>query len=99
MSMLVQLSVDDLRALVRTEIDAALAEQSQAPALLTQDALAHELGVSTRTIYELRQRGLPVVLVCDSPRFELQACIAWLAAQAPAARVKLSRSLRKGCAA
>lgn len=76
--MLVQLTVDELRALLRAEVDAALGERPTAPALLTQDALARELGVSPRTVYELRQQGLPTVLVCESPRFELAACLAWL---------------------
>lgn len=48
------------------------------PALIDQSGLARELGVSTRTVFAMRQQGLPVVMVCDSPRFELPEVLAWL---------------------
>ncbi len=81
--MLVQLTADELAAIVRAEVNAALAAQSEAPSLLDQNALARELGVSARTVYTLRQQGLPVVWLLDSPRFDLAACLAWLRDQKP----------------
>lgn len=51
---------------------------SGAPALLTQADLAKTLCVSVRTIHTLRQQGLPMLRVGDSPRFELAAVLSWL---------------------
>lgn len=79
--LLVTLTADELQAIVRVEIEQALADRRTPPAVLTQDQLAESLGVSSRTIYTLRQEGLPTVLVGDSPRFDLGECLAWLRAR------------------
>lgn len=80
-TMVVQLSAADLKALLREELEGALAEREARPALIDQNALARELGVSSRTIYTLRERGLPTVMVGDSPRFELAVVLEWLREQ------------------
>lgn len=79
-AMLVQLTTEDLRALVNDAVADALAERANdnGPALLDQAQLAKAIGVSTRTIFELRKQGLPTVWVCESPRFELAAVLDWL---------------------
>lgn len=85
-AMVVQLSTADLEALLHRVVDDALAEhQAQPrPALLTQEELSRELGISSRSVFSLRQDGLPTVLVGDSPRFELADVLAWLKKQRPA---------------
>jgi hypothetical protein len=89
--MVVQLTVSELRALVSEAVATALAERSEAgpgadsPALLTQHALADTLGTTTRTVFNLRRRGLPVVWLSESPRFELPAVLAWLRSREPEA--------------
>ena len=51
------------------------------PKRLTQAELAEVWQVSERTIFTLRERGLPVLWVADSPRFELAECEAWARAR------------------
>jgi len=55
-----------------------LVPQEPPPALLDRPGLARELGVSPSTVDRLRKEGLPVVMVCESPRFELAAVLSWL---------------------
>jgi hypothetical protein len=86
--MLVTLDVAQLRAVVAAAVVDALesepARPEPLPALLTQKTLAFELGCSDRQIWNLRQQGLPVVWLGESPRFELATVLAWLRArQAP----------------
>jgi phage terminase Nu1 subunit (DNA packaging protein) len=78
--MLVTMTVADLRVLVAQAVSDALAahEPAPQPALLTQDALAQVLGCSTRTVYTMRQEGLPTVWLLESPRFELASVLEWL---------------------
>jgi hypothetical protein len=78
--LLVQLSTAQLHALVADAVTEALAahEPTTPPALLDQSALALALGTSTRTVYTLRQQGLPTVWLLESPRFELGEVLAWL---------------------
>ena len=46
--------------------------------VLTTQELAEHLKCSTKTIERLRAQGLPHFKVGDSPRFELDAVLAWL---------------------
>jgi excisionase family DNA binding protein len=47
-------------------------------ALLTSDEAAQLCRCSTRHLRRLRDEGLPVILLGDSPRFEREAVLAWL---------------------
>jgi hypothetical protein len=80
-ALVVTLTLGQLRAMVREEIDRAVEEVEGPPALIDTNALSRHLGVSSRTVFELRKQGLPVVWLCDSPRFELGACLDWLKAR------------------
>jgi hypothetical protein len=71
----------DLRALVREELEAMLCERASAPALLTGAQLARELQISERTIFSLREEGLPLIRVGDSPRYVLADVLQWLRAR------------------
>jgi excisionase family DNA binding protein len=66
-------SLDDLRALL-SEASA----NAPRPALLTTEALAHELSTSTDTVRRLRDQGMPYVRVGTAPRYDLAAVRAWL---------------------
>lgn len=59
-----------------------LTEESDAglpsPAAVDRVGLGKALGVSVATIDRMRLAGAPVIWVCDSPRFEVAAVIAWL---------------------
>lgn len=48
------------------------------PELLTPTQLGDALQVSVRTIATLRSRGMPVVMVGDSPRYRLEAVLEFL---------------------
>jgi excisionase family DNA binding protein len=77
----VLLTPDELEKLIKSAVESALAEQSpvQHPALLTKSRLATELGCSVKNIERLiRDKGLPVVRVGESPRFDLDEVRAWL---------------------
>jgi predicted DNA-binding transcriptional regulator AlpA len=78
--MVVQLTVSDLRALIAEAVTEALdaRDTKSTPALLNQKQLAELLGTSERSIYSLRQQGLPCVMLSDSPRFEQAAVLAWM---------------------
>lgn len=80
----VTLTLGELRDLVR---DAALesiveaatvADGAPKPALLDRAGLARALSLGTSTVARLRREGMPTILVGDSPRFELEPCLAWL---------------------
>jgi excisionase family DNA binding protein len=73
---LVLVSLDDLRALV-AEVSAVRPR----PALLTTEALAHELSVSTKTVRRMHVQGLPCVRVGGRVRFDLAKVLTWLDAQ------------------
>lgn len=51
------------------------------PALLTRDALAHELSISPSCLAKLRREGLPTLFVAGMPRFELAPVLEWLRAR------------------
>jgi hypothetical protein len=77
-------SLDELRALVRAEVDAALAERAAAPStapLRDKGELARALDVSPATITRLTGEGMPHVFVGASPRYALDEVCAWLAAR------------------
>lgn len=78
-SMVVQLTVAELRELVRSEVEAALGEARKAPALLSRARLAEALDVSLPTLDRLRaEAGFPELVVGEAPRFDLAAVLAWL---------------------
>lgn len=82
-SMVVTLTVTELRELVRSEVDSALAEAlagaRKPPALLSRAALADALGISLPTVDRMRrEQGFPKVRVGDVHKFELAAVLAWL---------------------
>ncbi len=47
--------------------------------LMTRSDLAKFLQVTTRTVDNLREKGLPTIMVGASPRFDPTAVKAWLA--------------------
>lgn len=76
---LVLVRVDELRRVVREEIDQALGQsREQAAVLLDREALARALSVSLPTIDRLRRAGMPTTWVVQAPRFELSAVLEWL---------------------
>lgn len=81
------LTASQLAAVVRTAVGLALDERDarQSPAVvptwLTRNGLAEALGCSASQIDRLRQRGLPSERFGDSPRFELEKCMAWIRGQ------------------
>lgn len=77
------LTVGELRLLIADVVHAVLDEREARPKaeLVSQDELAAAIGVSDRTVRTLRTRGLPVVMVGDSPRFVIADVHAWLALQ------------------
>ena len=82
--LVVTLSADELRALVRTELDAALALRGAAPlttALVDKRELARALAVSPATITRLVSEGAPHTFVGSSPRFDVEAFRTWLDAR------------------
>jgi hypothetical protein len=80
--LLVTLSLDDLRALVREAVRAELVERAPASGTSTlrdRRELAHHLGVSPATVTRLTAEGCPCTYVGDSPRYDIGAVCAWLA--------------------
>jgi len=80
------LTADELRSLVRSEVDAALAAHAPAPpatsALLDARALAEALKVSRVTVARLVHEGMPVALhVGASPRYSIDEVRVWLEAR------------------
>jgi hypothetical protein len=74
-------SLDELRALVRDEVRAALAEHTPAPVAPYVDRreLARLLDVSPATVTRLAGEGMPCTHVGDSPRYVVAEVRAWLA--------------------
>ena len=73
----------ELRALVREAHEEATlaARATPAPVLLDRNAIAAALGCSSSQVDTLRKRGMPWVRLGESPRFELEDCLAWLRGQ------------------
>lgn len=49
--------------------------------LMKRDDIAKFLQVTTRTVDNLRNRGLPTIMVGASPRFDVEAVKLWLRAE------------------
>lgn len=83
--MLVQLSADDLRALVVDAVAEALrerfAERPTEAALLGPGPMAARLGVSRTTLHRLRLDGCPAVRLGDSWKYEPTTVLDWLRAR------------------
>lgn len=72
---------DEIAEAVSERVLAQLADviKPQArPSLLSRQELAQELGCGVDLIDKMRKRGMPTVMLCDSPRFELDAVLAWM---------------------
>lgn len=81
MTPVVVVSPDELRALVREQVEAALATQREAdaaPLLLDRRQMARALSVGVDTLDRLRREGCPEITVGDMPRFDIASVIAWL---------------------
>lgn len=76
----VTLTLGELRELMREAALEAVAELGSAPkpALLDRNGIAQALGVSSSTVDRLRREGMPSILIGDSPRFEIEPCLAFL---------------------
>jgi phage terminase Nu1 subunit (DNA packaging protein) len=70
----VTLTVDRLRELIRECIEEARSSDE----LLTQEEIAQKLKVSTHTVRERREAGMPVVRVGRLLRYDDHACREWL---------------------
>ena len=70
----------EIAAAIQREMALSQAEYSadSGPVLLTQDQLAQALGCSTRTVFTLRERGCPHLLLLESPRFLLPDVLRWI---------------------
>jgi hypothetical protein len=75
------LTLDELRTLIRDEVRAAFAEHSPPEGisgLVDRRELARLLDVSLATVTRLTSEGGPVTYVGESPRYEVAAFRAWL---------------------
>jgi len=71
-----------LSSLVSEAVTEALEAHGQGAALLVdKQTLAHKLGCSATHVDHLRKRGLPIVRLGDSVRFEIEAVLTWLRLQ------------------
>jgi hypothetical protein len=90
------LTAEQLRAVVRDAVEAALNERLQPteprPELVDGVTLAARLGVSRATVYRLRLRGLPAVPVGDVFRYRVADAVAWL--RSGGARVTREKTVR-----
>lgn len=84
MTAVVLVSPNELRALIRDELRATLAEREPAPTgapLVDRRELGRTLAVSTATVTRLTSEGMPHVFVGDSPRYSIEDVRAWLDAR------------------
>lgn len=73
------LSQDELRAIVREAVAEALAGTTRsASRLLTKADVARELACSVATVDRMTRDGMPAVTVGRTRRFDAAACRAWL---------------------
>lgn len=49
--------------------------------LLNNKEIAEFLGVSLATIYRLREKGLPVIKIADSARYDVEEVMKWVREQ------------------
>jgi hypothetical protein len=78
------LSLDELRAIIREELRAAVAECAPAPAaapLVDRRGIACLLAVSLATVTRLTAEGMPCTHVGDAPRYSADEVRAWLTAR------------------
>ena len=69
----------ELRAVVREAVQEALGGSPEPkPVLLDRAGLARALCVSIPTVDRLRREGLPTVMVCQAPRFQIETVLGWL---------------------
>jgi hypothetical protein len=82
-AMVVQLTVEELRELLRSEVSRALEEHKPEAAgpssLLARSGLALALGISLATVDRLVVDGCPHVIVSRTKRFDLAKVQEWLA--------------------
>jgi hypothetical protein len=79
---IVNLSTDELRTLVREVVRETLAEHSppkSAAPLVDRHELARLLGISTATVARMTAEGMPHVFAGASPRYAVEEVRAWLA--------------------
>ena len=74
----VTLTIGQLREIVSDAVREALSERDKAPALINLKTLAQKIGITERSILDLRKQGLPNTMIGDSPRFALSEVIEWL---------------------
>lgn len=81
---LVVIAPEALAALVREQVELALAEHDATraePELVAGPEMARRIGVSRTTLHRLRAQGMPAIRVCDVYRYKPAAVIAWLEAR------------------
>ena len=79
--LVLSLSADELRSLVREVVREVLAEQAPrplAPPLVSRHELARLLGVSAATVTRMTAEGMPHVFAGASPRYAVDEVRAWL---------------------
>jgi excisionase family DNA binding protein len=80
--LVLSLSVDELRALVREVVREAVSEQpglAEPSPLVDRRELARLLGVSAATVTRMTAEGMPHVFAGASPRYAADEVRAWLA--------------------
>ncbi|MBK8996089.1 MAG: helix-turn-helix domain-containing protein [Myxococcales bacterium] len=83
-TMVVQMTVEALRELVREVQAEVLADHGPAqpaPALLDRAGLARALSVSVSSVDRMIREGCPHVRIGDAPRFSVADVVAWLRAR------------------
>ncbi len=79
---IVNLSADELRSLVRDAVRETLAERAPTKAetpLVDRHELARLLGISAATVARMTAEGMPHVFAGASPRYAAEEVRAWLA--------------------
>ncbi|MGA7123793.1 MAG: helix-turn-helix domain-containing protein [Polyangiaceae bacterium] len=91
----VTLSIDELRALVRDVVREALTQQAPAASaapLVDRHELARLLGVSAATIARMTAEGMPHVFAGAAPRYAADEVRTWLAERGRKGTKAASRS-------
>jgi hypothetical protein len=73
-------TAEQLQAIVAGAVAEALAQQAPVATrrLLDRHELARAFSCSASMVDELRRRGMPFLRVGESPRYDIDECIAWL---------------------